>query len=201
MLASLLLLAPTVSGRMASFLLEGVLLTIKCFPNVAGIPAAAFWWRPCMLLFVLILFASVSVVAVLAVYGIPAVADFHAQTVFSQPRYSSFTAFNFPLEVFPNLSPKPRSLHSVPQRDKSGLTGFPANESARRTGLHWFISVKSGFYLPAFEISRSCRTASVQLWHGLPSWNIWGLMQMQYNSFIASKLTVFKRHDRFKIKG
>ncbi len=26
--------------------------------------------------------------------------------------------------------------------------------------MHWFISVKSGFYLPAFEISRSCRTAS-----------------------------------------
>ncbi len=59
------------------------------------------------------------------------------------------------------LSPQPRSLHSVPQRDKSGLTGFPANESPRRTGLHSSISVKSGFYLPAFEISRSCRTASV----------------------------------------
>ncbi len=33
---------------------------------------------------------------------------------------------------------------------------FPANESPRRTGLHWSISVKSSFYLPAFEISRSC---------------------------------------------
>ncbi len=36
------------------------------------------------------------------------------------------------------------------------LTRFPANESPRRTGLHWYISAKSGFYLPAFEISRSC---------------------------------------------
>jgi hypothetical protein len=34
---------------------------------------------------------------------------------------------------------------------------FPANESPRRTGLHRSLS---GFYLPAFEISHSCRTAS-----------------------------------------
>jgi hypothetical protein len=39
------------------------------------------------------------------------------------------------------------------------LTRFPANESPRRTGLRSFLSVKSGFYLPAFEITRSCRTA------------------------------------------
>ncbi len=37
---------------------------------------------------------------------------------------------------------------------------FPANESLRKTGLHWSISAKSSFYLPAFEISRSCHTAS-----------------------------------------
>ncbi len=36
------------------------------------------------------------------------------------------------------------------------MTRFPANESPRRTGLHRSISVKSSFYLPAFEISRSC---------------------------------------------
>ncbi len=54
------------------------------------------------------------------------------------------------------------SMHSVPERDKSGLTRFPANESPKRTGLHWCISAKSSFYLPAFEISRSCRTASEQ---------------------------------------
>ncbi len=98
-----------------------------------------------------------------------------------------------------------------PSRDKSGLTRFPANESPRRTGLHWSLSakeieekwylsygaifiishhmtniimhnimnivhddichierkiilfyfiLKSSFYFPAFEISRSCRTAS-----------------------------------------
>ena len=47
-----------------------------------------------------------------------------------------------------------------PKRDKSGLTRYPANESPRRTGLHWSISAKTSFYLPAFEISRSCRTAS-----------------------------------------
>jgi hypothetical protein len=39
-------------------------------------------------------------------------------------------------------------------------TRFPANESPRRTGLHSFLSAKSSFYLPALEISRSCRTAS-----------------------------------------
>jgi hypothetical protein len=39
---------------------------------------------------------------------------------------------------------------------------IPAHESPRRTGLHWSISAKSSFYLPAFEISRSCRTASVE---------------------------------------
>ncbi len=52
--------------------------------------------------------------------------------------------------------PQPRSLHSVPQRDKSGLTRFPANESPRRTGFRSSLSAKTSFYLPAFEISRSC---------------------------------------------
>jgi hypothetical protein len=37
---------------------------------------------------------------------------------------------------------------------------FPANEILRRTGLHLSLSVKLSFYLPAYEISRSCRTAS-----------------------------------------
>jgi hypothetical protein len=37
---------------------------------------------------------------------------------------------------------------------------FPANKSLKRTGLHSSLSAKSRFYLPAFEISRSCRTAS-----------------------------------------
>ncbi len=32
--------------------------------------------------------------------------------------------------------------------------------SIRKTGLHLSLSAKSSFYLPAFEISRSCRTAS-----------------------------------------
>ncbi len=59
-----------------------------------------------------------------------------------------------------NQSPQPRYLHSVPQRDVSGFSRFPANESLRRTGLHLSTSTKSSFYLPAFEISRSCRTAS-----------------------------------------
>ena len=35
--------------------------------------------------------------------------------------------------------------------------------------MHWFISVKSGFYLPAFEISRSCRTASAKSSFYLPA--------------------------------
>jgi hypothetical protein len=47
-----------------------------------------------------------------------------------------------------------------PIEHKSGLTRFPANESPRRTGLRSSLSAKSSFYLPAFEISRSCRTAS-----------------------------------------
>jgi hypothetical protein len=34
------------------------------------------------------------------------------------------------------------------------------SESLRRTGLHLSLSAKSSLYLPAFEISRSCRTAS-----------------------------------------
>jgi hypothetical protein len=38
---------------------------------------------------------------------------------------------------------------------------FPANESFRRTGLHLSLSAKSSFYLSAFEISHSWRTASV----------------------------------------
>jgi hypothetical protein len=41
---------------------------------------------------------------------------------------------------------------------------FHPNESPRRTGLHSSLSAKSNFYLPAFEISRSCRTASGVLW-------------------------------------
>ncbi len=53
-------------------------------------------------------------------------------------------------------SPQPRSLHSVPQREKSGFTRFPANESPRRTGLYSSLLVKSSFYLTAFEICRSC---------------------------------------------
>jgi hypothetical protein len=40
---------------------------------------------------------------------------------------------------------------------------FPANESLRRTGLHLSLPEKSSFYFPAFEISCSCRTASVLL--------------------------------------
>jgi len=39
----------------------------------------------------------------------------------------------------------------------------PANESLRRTGLPLSLLAKSSFYLPAFEISRSCRTASALL--------------------------------------
>jgi hypothetical protein len=39
---------------------------------------------------------------------------------------------------------------------------FPANESLRRTGLDRSISAKSSFYPPAFEICRSCLTASVR---------------------------------------
>jgi hypothetical protein len=39
---------------------------------------------------------------------------------------------------------------------------FPisANKSLRSIGLHLSLSAKSSFYLPAFEISRSCRTGS-----------------------------------------
>ncbi len=45
-------------------------------------------------------------------------------------------------------SRQPRSLYSVLQRDISGFSRFPANESLRRTGLHSFLSAKSIFYLP-----------------------------------------------------
>jgi hypothetical protein len=39
---------------------------------------------------------------------------------------------------------------------------FPANESRRRTGLDLSLLAKFSFYLPAFAISYSCRTASVE---------------------------------------
>jgi hypothetical protein len=41
-----------------------------------------------------------------------------------------------------------RSLHSVPKRDISGFSRFPANESLGRTGLHLSLSAKCSFYLP-----------------------------------------------------
>jgi hypothetical protein len=47
--------------------------------------------------------------------------------------------------------------------EKVFFSRFPANESLRRTGLHLYLSAKSSFYLPAFEICRSCRTASVHV--------------------------------------
>jgi len=55
-------------------------------------------------------------------------------------------------------------------RSHSGFSRFPANESLRRTGLHLSLLAKSSFYLTAFEIFRSCRTASWVsefdvLWH------------------------------------
>jgi hypothetical protein len=57
----------------------------------------------------------------------------------------------------------PESIATIPPfgpiEKISGLTRFSANESPRRTGLHSSLSAKSSFYLPAFEISRSCRTA------------------------------------------
>jgi hypothetical protein len=37
--------------------------------------------------------------------------------------------------------------------EKVVFSRFPANESLRRTGLHLYLSAKSSFYLPAFEIS------------------------------------------------
>ncbi len=40
---------------------------------------------------------------------------------------------------------------------------FPANESLRRTGLHLSLSAKSSFYHPAFKISRSWCTASLEV--------------------------------------
>ncbi len=58
------------------------------------------------------------------------------------------------VELTESIAPLP----SVPKRDVSGFSRFPANESLRRTGLHLSLSAKSNFYLP--EISRSCRTAS-----------------------------------------
>ncbi len=46
----------------------------------------------------------------------------------------------------PNLDKSAPVIHnSVPWRDKSGLTRFPANESPRRTGLRSSLSTKSGF--------------------------------------------------------
>ncbi len=38
------------------------------------------------------------------------------------------------------------------------------DESLRRTGLHLSLAAKSSFYLPVFEISRTCRTASELRW-------------------------------------
>jgi hypothetical protein len=64
----------------------------------------------------------------------------------------------------PNLA---KSIAAIPQfgpieghRHVSGFSRFPANESLRRTGLHLSLSAKSSFYTPAFEIFRSCPTAS-----------------------------------------
>ncbi len=67
-------------------------------------------------------------------------------------------------------SPQPRSLHSVPQREKSGLTRFPANESPRRTGSRSYLSAKSSFYLPAFEIFMSYRLCTQELSRWLIKW-------------------------------
>ncbi len=69
-------------------------------------------------------------------------------------------SFCFKYPVCSDQRPQPRSLHSVPQRNISGFSRFPANESIIRTGLRFSLSEKSSFCLPAFEISHSCRTAS-----------------------------------------
>ncbi len=55
-------------------------------------------------------------------------------------------------------------VHSFPWRHISSFSRFPANESLRRTGLH--LSLSASFYLPAFEISRSCRTVSAGAKYG-----------------------------------
>jgi hypothetical protein len=41
-----------------------------------------------------------------------------------------------------------RSLHSVPKRDISGFSRFPANESLGRNGLHISLLAKSSFLPP-----------------------------------------------------
>ncbi len=51
-------------------------------------------------------------------------------------------------------------IDDIDYPDISGFSRFSANESLSRTGLDLFISANFRFYLPAFEISRSCRTAS-----------------------------------------
>jgi hypothetical protein len=58
----------------------------------------------------------------------------------------------------------PQSITTLPPfgpiEGHQWLSRFLAQESLRRTGLHLSLSAKAGFYLPAFEIPRSCRTAS-----------------------------------------
>ncbi len=59
------------------------------------------------------------------------------------------------------LSPIRVHSHAPSIRSHSGFSRFPASESLGRTGLHLSLSKKSSSYLPAFEISLSCRTASI----------------------------------------
>jgi hypothetical protein len=58
----------------------------------------------------------------------------------------------------------PESIATIPPfgpiANISGFSRFPANESLRKIGFHFSLSAKSSFYLSAFEISRSSRTAS-----------------------------------------
>ncbi len=69
------------------------------------------------------------------------------------------------LQYSATLPPSPRSPWATfPPFGTIGghkwFSRFPANESLRRTGTHWYLSAKLGFYLPVSEISLSCRTAS-----------------------------------------
>ncbi len=55
-----------------------------------------------------------------------------------------------------------KNWQKVTERSISGFSRFPAKDNLRRTSLHLSLSSKIHFYLPAFEISRSCRTASYE---------------------------------------
>jgi hypothetical protein len=61
------------------------------------------------------------------------------------------------------------------------------NESPRRTGLHLPLSAKSSFYLPVFDISRSCPCRTASVWKG--GGGLWCFGPQTYKHLTQSPFT------------